>query len=72
VPIAVVRILVFTAAFILFVPVRWHVWGGKLRDYKWRFLRLSFGQIVDIERANKRSSIPAWIAILGLLTWLST
>lgn len=71
-PIAVVRILVFTAAFILFVPVRWHVWGGTLRDYKWRFLRLSFGQIVDIERANKRSSIPAWIAILALLTWLST
>lgn len=71
-PISVVRILVFTAAFILFVPVRWHVWGGKLRDYKWRFLRLSFGQIVDLERANKRRSIPAWILILGLLTWLST
>lgn len=71
-PIAAVRILVFCAAFVLFVPVRWHVWGGRLRDYRWRFLRLSFGQIVDLERAHKRTSIPAWILILGLLTWLST
>ncbi len=71
-PIAAVRILVFTAAFILFVPVRWHVWGGKLRDYKWNFLDTTFGQMVDKEQANKPVSITIWVVLIALLTLLST
>jgi len=72
VPIAAVRILVFTAAFILFVPVRWHVWGGRLRDYKWNFLETTFGQMVDKERANKPLSITIWALVIGVFTLLST
>ncbi|MDP2233400.1 MAG: hypothetical protein Q8K89_07170 [Actinomycetota bacterium] len=71
-PIAAVRILVFTAAFILFVPVRWHIWGGKLRDYKWNFLDTTFGQMVDKERANKPVSVTVWVVVIALLTVLST
>ncbi|MDP2233853.1 MAG: hypothetical protein Q8K89_09470 [Actinomycetota bacterium] len=65
-------ILVFTIAFILFVPVRWYVWGGRLRDYKWNFVNSTFGQMVDKERANKPLSITIWVVVIGLLTLFST
>ncbi len=71
-PLALVRLLVFVAAFVLFVPVRWHVWGGRLREYRWRFLKASFGQMVDAERAHLAASLITWTVILGLLTWIST
>lgn len=71
-PIEAVRVLVFTTAFILFVPVRWHVWGGRLRDYKWNFVETTFGQMVDKERANKPLSITIWVLVIGVFTVFST
>lgn len=66
------RALVFVVAFVLFVPVRWHVWGGRLKDQRWRFLNLTFGQLVQHERANRAVSVAVWAAVLALLTWMAT
>jgi hypothetical protein len=67
-----VRVLIFIAAFVLFVPVRWRVWGGRLRDNRWFFLNKTFGEIVDAERRRSLVVVPIEAAVLALLTYLST
>lgn len=71
-PLNVLRVILFVGGFVLFVPVRWHVWGGRLRDYRWKFLSMTFGQMVDKERAHPWVSIPSWIVVIALLTLAST
>lgn len=71
-PLLLLRVVVFAAAFILFVPVRWRVWGGRLRNHRWKFLSITFGEMVDRERARPWVSITAWAMVIALLTFLST
>lgn len=66
------RVLVFASALTLFVPVRWHVWGGRLKDHRWKVTSLTFGQMVAAERKHPVRSVAVWSAILALLTWMAT